>query len=112
MEEKSIAFIIWAILGAMFVVMGVCSFSSGKPKPFGFWANVKPGHIENVKGHNRALGILWCTYGILFMLMGLPLLAEENPALIIVPVLGTVFISIAAMIVYETGIAPKYRKKK
>ena len=80
--------------------------------PFGFWANAKVGTIENVKGYNRALGILWCVYGVLFILIGLPLLGEENSGLMIITILGAMFISIGAMIVYTVGIEPKYRKKK
>ena len=112
MAGRSMAFIIWTIMGVMFVAMGICSFCARKPKPFGFWANVKVADIENVKDYNRALGILWCVDGLLFILLGLPFLAKDSPGLIIISVLGVVFISIAAMIVYETGIVPRYRKKK
>ena len=45
--------------------MGIYDFNSKKAKPFGFWANAEVAHIEDVKGYNRALGILWCVYGIL-----------------------------------------------
>ena len=68
--------------------------------------------IEDVKGYNRALGILWCVYGVLFVLIGLPLLAGQNSGSIIISMLGTMFISIGAMIAYVVGIEPKYRKKK
>ena len=67
--------------------------------------------IVNVKAYNRALGILWCVYGVLFILIGLPLLEKENEALFIIPVLGAMFLSIAAMVVYTVGIEAKYRKK-
>ena len=111
MDGRSMAFIIWTIMGAMFVAMGICLFNSRKPKPFGFWANVKTESIENVRGYNRALGILWCVYGILFILLGLPLFEKANTGLIIIPILGVVFISIGAMIIYEIGIVPRYRRK-
>ena len=112
MEENVLAFIIWAILGVLFVIMGIYDLNSKKTKPFGFWANAKVGEIENVKGYHRALGILWCVYGVLFILIGLPLLAEENSGFIIIPVLGAMFISVGAMVVYTVGIESKYRKKK
>ena len=70
------------------------------------------GSIEDVKGYNRALGILWCVYGVLFTLIGLPLLDGQNSGLIIIPILGAMLISIAAMVAYVVGIEPKYRKKK
>ncbi len=112
MEEGLIAFIIFAIMGVLFIVMGIYNLNSKKAKPFGFWANAEVAPIEDVKGYNRALGILWCVYGVLFMLNGLPLLDGQNSGLIIIPILGTMLISIAAMVVYVVGIEPKYRKKK
>ena len=112
MEERLIAFIIWIIMGVLFIVMGVYDLNSKKTRPFGFWANAEVTPVEDVKGYNRALGILWCVYGILFILIGLPLLDEKNSGLIMIPILGAMFISIAAMMVYVVGIEGKYRKKK
>lgn len=112
MEEGKIAFIIWAVLGVFFVVMGIYDMTSKKEKPFGFWANAEVAPIEDVKGYNRALGKLWCVYGVLFTLIGLPLLNGQNSGLLIMTVLGTMFLSIGAMVTYVVGIEPKYRKKK
>ena len=112
MEGRWIAFIIWALMGVLFIAMGIYDLSSKKAKPFGFWANAEVASIEDVRGYNRALGILWCVYGVLFVLIGLPLLAGQNSGSIIISMLGTIFISIGAMIAYVVGIEPKYRKKK
>lgn len=112
MEGRWIAFIIWALMGVMFIAMGIYDLSSKKAKPFGFWANAEVASIEDVKGYNRALGILWCVYGVLFVLIGLPLLAGQNSGSIIISMLGTMFISIGAMVAYVVGIESKYRKKK
>lgn len=112
MEEGKIAFIIWAVLGVFFVVMGLYDMTSKKEKPFGFWANAEVTPIEDVKGYNRALGKLWCVYGVLFTLIGLPLLNGQNSGLLIMTMLGTMFLSIGAMVTYVVGIEPKYRKKK
>ncbi len=60
---------------------------------------------------NRALGILWCGYGILFTLIGVPLLMGQNSGFIILSVLGVMFMSIAAMAVYIVCIEAKYHKK-
>ena len=111
MEERLTAFIICAILGVLFIVMGIYDMISTKAKPFGFWANAKTAPIEDVKGYNRALGVLWCVYGVLFTLIGMPLLAGEDSGLIIIPILGAMFISIAAMVVYVVVIESKYRKR-
>ena len=112
MEGRLKAFIIWAIMGVLFIVMGIYDMNSGKEKSFGFWANAEIMPVEDVKGYNRALGILWCVYGVLFVLIGLPLLAGQNSGSIIISMLGTMFISIGAMVAYVVGIEPKYRKKK
>ncbi len=95
MEGRLIAFVIWVIIGVLFIVMGIYDFNSKKAKPFGFWANAEVAPIEDVKGYNRALGILWCVYGILFTLIGFPLLDGLNSGLIIIPILGAMLISIA-----------------
>lgn len=68
-----------------------------------------PSH-ENVKGYNKAMGKLWCVFSLIFILLGLPLLAGQNAAIIIVLVLGIVFEMIGTMIVY-TRIEEKYRVK-
>ena len=113
MGETLIAFIIWAIVGAVFIVMGIYDLNTKKIKPLGFWANAKVEEIEDVKGYNRALGILWCVYGTLFILTGLPLLIldEQNAGLLIITVIGVMLISIGAMAVYSLGIEAKFRKK-
>jgi uncharacterized protein with PQ loop repeat len=114
MGEGVWAFIIWVILGIVFIAMGIYNMNSKKEKPSGFWANASVGEIEDVKAYNRALGKLWCVYGTLFTFIGLPLLRmnEQNTAIIVIPMLGTMFISIGAMAVYSIAIEPKYRKKK
>lgn len=112
MEERLLAFIIWAIVGILFIAMGIHNINSKKTKPFGFWANAEVAPIEDVKGYNRALGILWCVYGVLFALIGLPLLDGQNSGLIIISILGAMLITIVSMVAYVVGIEPKYRKKK
>lgn len=111
MEERYMAFIIWAILGVFFVGMGIYILHSKREKPFGFWANAEVVPVEDVKGYHRALGILWCVYGILFTLIGLPLLKKEQSGLLMITILGTMMLTIAVMAVYVVGIEPKYRKK-
>ncbi len=111
MEGRTMAFIIWAIIAVFFIIMGIYDLTSKKAKPFGFWANAEVGAIEDVKGYNRTLGILWCVYGVLFALTGVPLLVGGS-GMIIIAILGTMFISIGAMVTYVVYIEPKYRKKR
>ena len=58
------------------------------------------------------MNTVWCVYGVLFTLIGLPLLDGQNSGFIIITILGVMLISIAAMVAYVVGIEPKYRKKK
>ena len=111
MEGRLAAIVIWVILGVLFIVMGIYTRKSVRPRPFGFWANAQVPPMEDVKGYNRALGRLWTVFGILFILIGLPLLDGQNSAMLIITILGAMLISIGAMVVYVVGIEPKYRKK-
>ena len=73
MTEAGIGFIIWALAGAAFIGLGIYCIFSKKSAAFGFWANAKMFEVEDVRGYNRALGKLWCAYGIGFILLGIPL---------------------------------------
>lgn len=106
-----LAFIIWLILSLFFVVWGIFTYFSKSSKPFGFWANAAVAEMTDVKSYNRALGKLWCVYGILLALLGIPLLGGQNSAGAIISILGTMLISIGAMVVYVVVIEAKYRKK-
>ena len=112
MKEPMMPFIIWAMVGVVFILMGIYCLNSKTVKPFGFWANAEVIQVDDIKSYNRALGKLWCAYGGLFIIVGLPLLKEDNSAWIIIPILGTMLLTIATMTIYVVGIESKYRKKK
>ena len=105
------AFIIWTVMGCMFIIMGIVDIFSKKQKAFGFWANAQTLPIENIKGYNRALGILWIVYGVVLILLGIPLIKGDDSPWLIITILGTMFEAIAAMAVYVVVIEKKYRKK-
>ena len=67
--------------------------------------------MRDVKAYNRAVGWLFIVYGIVFMLLGLPLLGGQNSAGVIISVLGVMAETIAAMAVYILVIQNKYEKK-
>lgn len=104
-----LAFIIWVLVGCMFIGFGIVSFFSKKPS--GFWANVKVYEFSDVRNYNIAMGKLWCVFGSLFILLGLPLLDGQNSPLILLSVIGCLIWAIAMMITYEVVICKKYRKK-
>lgn len=112
MEERFAAFLIWAALGAVFVAYGIYVYFSKKEKPFGFWANAEQFPVNDVKGYNHAVGILFAVFGIIFALLGLPLLDGQNSAWMIISILGCMAESIFAMVIYVTVIEKKYKAKK
>ena len=61
MEERLIAFVIWAIMGVLFIAMGIYDLNSKKAKPFGFWANAEVAPIEYPDGSAPALEELGIT---------------------------------------------------
>ncbi len=105
-----LAFICWLIMAMFFVGWGIFVSFSKKEKPFGFWANAEVAKMKDVKGYNRALGRLFCGFGIYLAIIGLPLLGGQNTPGIIISILGIMLGAIATMIIYVVGIEGKYRK--
>lgn len=106
-----LGFLIWFCLGLLFVGIGVYMLLSGKSVPFGFWANVEIFQVRDVRGYNRAVGKLWFAFGLVFILLGLPLLDGQNSALSVISILGVMAEAIGAMVLYTTVIERKYRRK-
>ena len=108
------AFIMWLVFGLAFIVLGIyVSFSKkGNAVAFGFWANAKTFQVNDVKAYNKALGKLWCVFGAVFAVLGIPMLGGQNSPLILLSIIGTMFEVIAVMVVYVTVIEKKYRKKE
>ena len=106
-------FIIWALVGMLFIIGGIYCINSKKEVAFGFWANAKtaPIEVKNIKAYNKALGKLWCAYGFFFILLGIPLLEEQNSPFIIITSIGAILEVIIFIAVYTIKIEGKYRKK-
>lgn len=110
-EAMLIAFIIWIIFSGVMITFGIYSMHSKRAMPFGFWANAEVFEVNDVRAYNRAVGKLWCVFGTVFALLGLPLLAGHNSPYIIFSILGCMAEAIGAMVVYVTVIERKYRVK-
>lgn len=102
-------FIIWA--AAAFFLMGMGIWSFFRQKAVSFWSNIKPYPVNDVKGYNRAVGILFFCYGAVFLLLGLPLLKGQNSPFVLLSILGVMFETIVLMAVYQLKITPKYKNK-
>ena len=103
------AFIIWALMGTVMIGLGIYALFAKTARPFGFWANAETLPMKDVKGYNKAVSILFIVFGVLFILIGLQLLFDAKGAGLIIPILGSVFLSIMAMAVYVTVIERKYK---
>lgn len=104
------AFCIWVSFGVIIILIGIYDFFSKKPA--GFWANANPPEIsgEKLKAYNHAVGKLFCGFGIVFALLGIPLLNGQNSAGVLITMLGTMAEVIVTMAIYTIVIEKKYLK--
>ncbi len=109
LEGNILAFIIWACGGIAFVIMGIATIHSKKEASF--WANVRTLPMKDVKAYNKSVGKLWIVFGVVFILLGLPLLAGQNSPWIIFSILGVMLEAIAAMAVYLIVIQKAHEKR-
>ncbi len=104
-----LAFIIFVLVALIFVVIGISAFFA--KKPMGFFANAEMFEVTDVKAYNRAVGIMWCIYGIVMIILGIPLLAGQNSPYALLTMAGVVVETIALVVVYVLVIEKKYRKR-
>lgn len=104
-----IGFVIWCIASGIFLVIGISCFRASKPA--GFWANIKMCEVTDTKKYNKAVGKLFCCFGVVFGILGLPMLAGQNSPLMLLSITGCIVLIITTMLVYELVIMKKYRKK-
>ena len=109
MSGRMVGFVIWAIFGCVMIMIGISDFFS--KKEVGFWANAKTFPVNDIKKYNRATGKLLIAYGVIFVVLGLPLLDGQNSPYILLSVLGVMIETIAVMAIYSLHITKKYRKK-
>ncbi len=104
----TIMFICFGIF-IIFLIIGIMAIKS--EKPVGIYSNIKAPQaniITDVKAYNRACGILFIGYGVVFGLTGGTsfFLSEKTVGML----LGVIafFGAIGLMIIYECVIAEKY----
>ncbi len=105
-----IGFMIWAAVGCLIIGMGISAFF--REKAVGFWANVEVEPMSDIKHYNAATGKLLIAYGVVLMILGLPMLSGQNSPLIVLSVLGVMVETIAAMAIYTLVIVRKYKRSQ
>lgn len=107
--KEYLGFIIWAIFGCFMIGIGISAFFSRKA--VGFWANIKTFPVNDVRGYNHAVGKLFIVYGIVFIVLGMPLLSGQNTPYILLSVLGVMIETIVIMAIYNLSVTKRYREK-
>ena len=109
MTEILIGFGIWFACGCIFIAIGINALRS--KEAVGFWANAKMFEVTDVKKYNMAMCKLFCIMGVIFILLGIPLLLPGNTVWIFLPVVGVMAEVIVMMVIYITVIEKKYKKR-
>lgn len=78
-------------------------------KAIGFWGNKKMFQVTDIRKYNHAMSELYVVHGIVFILLGLPLLTGHSKW-IVLSVAGVVVETIVLMAVYSLVIMKKYKK--
>lgn len=104
-----IGFVIWAIGGVIIIGLGISAYFSRKV--VGFWANIKPISVNDIMGYDRAVSKLFVIYGVILIILGLPLLLGQNSPFVLLSVLGVMIETIAIMVVYSLFIERKYKEQ-
>ena len=108
-----IGFVIWSLLGVFIIGLGIKDMFS--KNPVGFWANTETIKVKDVKGYNRASGLLFIIYGIIFVIffviLGIPLLDGQNTPYVLLSVIGVMVETIVIMAAYSLVIVKKYEEK-
>lgn len=106
MTCRIIAFAVCCIIGLGFIAFGI--YARGSKKPIGFWAGDKVTDVSDLKAYNCAVSTLYCVFGAILILLGIPMLA--NILWGIFTTVGVALETIITMAVYATKIEGKYRK--
>ena len=109
MTEMMTAFLIWCVVGCFMFALGLYSFFAKNPT--GFWASEEVFQVTNIKRYNWSMAEVFCAVGIVFILLGLPLLFGQDTVWILFSIVGVMVEVIASMVIYTLGIEKKYKAR-
>lgn len=102
-----VAFIIWSIVAALFLGIGISGRKS--KEAVGFFSFVKPPVVTDVNMYNRSVSMLWMITAVILEIIGTPLLfLEQNSPMFVPMILGVMVLAIGMMMVY-LRIEAKYK---
>lgn len=81
-------------------------------KAVGVWANIEMFEVTDYKKYNYAVGKMLCIFGVVFIILGFPLLSRQTAPFILFSTVGIIIETIIAMAFYTRIIEKKYRKRK
>ena len=105
-----LGFIIWAFVGIAVIAIGIFAFFS--KKAVGVWSNMEMFEVTDYKKYNYAVGKMLCIFGVVFIILGFPLLSSQTAPFILFSTVGIIIETIIAMAFYTRIIEKKYRKRK
>ncbi len=108
MTEFVVNLIVNLMLGLTFTGIGI--YAARRKEPMWFWSGstVSSHEIKDIPAYNRANGVMWCLYSVLFYLAGL--LYFWSPYLGIALILLAVFPGIPVLIWNFYRIKRKYHR--
>ena len=106
---RILGFVLWAVFGCLVIGFGIGAFF--KKTAVGFWANTETFPVKDIKGYNHAVGKLFIAYGVVFIVLGIPLLGGQNSPYILLSVLGVMIETIVIMAIYSLSITKRYREE-
>lgn len=107
MEQNIFFFIILCIWAVIYLCFAIYIWFSNKA--IGFWENKKMFEVTDIRKYNHAMSKLYVAHGIVFILLGLPLLAGHSKWLFL-SIAGVVVETIVLMAVYSLVIKKKYKR--
>nr|WP_252198464.1 hypothetical protein [Clostridium sp. MCC353] len=100
-------FVIICIWAVIYLCLAVYIWFS--KKAIRFWGHKRMFEVTDIRKYNHAMSKLYVAHGIVFILLGLPLLTGHSKW-IVISVAGIVVETIVFMAVYSLVIEKKYKK--
>lgn len=102
-----IAFVIWSVVSAIFVIIGIVNWNS--EKEVGFFTGEAPKKRKDVKAYNRAVAKIWFFFAFGLEISGIPILFAEQNSPLVIPVIVLPIILIVAIIIVYLKVDEKYK---